>query len=466
MDKYKDLKELINKRSIKGVVFDFDGTIVNLFVNWSELKWQLKNKFLINQDTNLNNILIGINNKYGPSGLEDAYNLIQIYELKDLEKAIVNKNILEIIKECHEKNIKLGVFSSNMKRTVDYLLDKLKIKDLFDIIITKEDVKLYKPEPEGLQLIINRWKINKSDALFVGNDNLDKLCGMNIGVETFTIENIKRPLVSIILFTYNAEKYIKNNLKSICSQKFQDFEILVVDKFSNDRTVEIAKEFDKVKILSAPIERSTQVNYGVKHSLGKYIFITGVDIEYQPDYLIKAVEKCEMEGYDAIYTSVVTKNDSYFGKCKALERLCYVGDDLHESARFVKKDVFLKLGGYDENLVAGEDYDFQRKLNENGYKTGRVDVIAEYHLGEEESIDHIIKRSFYYGKTLFAYFKKHKRSGFKQMSPIRRSYFKHWQVWLKDPIHTLGFIFYKLLQYTFGGLGLIYAIIINYRVKE
>lgn len=272
-----------------------------------------------------------------------------------------------------------------------------------------------------------------------------------------------KPLISIILFTYNAEKYIDNNLKSMNKQKFNDFEILMVDKYSNDETVKIAKKYNNVRVLNAPIERSTQVNFGVKNAKGKYIFITGVDIEYHPHYLEKAVALCEKGGFDAVYTSVLTKNDSFFGKCKALERLCYVGDNAHESARFVKKDVFLKVGGYDENLVAAEDYDFQRKLNDGGFKTGRVDVIAEYHLGEEESLRHIIRRSYYYGKTLFQFLKKHKGSSVAQMSPVRFSYFKHWRIWLKDPIHTLGFIFYKITQYFFGSLGMLVAIISNYK---
>lgn len=276
-----------------------------------------------------------------------------------------------------------------------------------------------------------------------------------------------KPLVSMVLFTYNAEAYIKNNLKSMLAQKYDNFEIVMVDKFSEDKTKEIARTFKQVKIYDAPLERSTQANYGVKMAKGKYVFLTAVDMEYTPDYLSKCVEKCEREGYDAIYTSVLTKNDSFFGKCKALERKCYVGDDAHESARFVKREVFLKLGGYDENIVAGEDYDFQRRLNKGGYKTGRVDVVAEYHLGEEETLKHIIRRSYYYGKTFYSYFKKNKSAeSVMQMSPIRGSYFKHWKIWLKDPVHTFGFTFYKFIQYLFASFGLIVAIFTNYGINK
>lgn len=276
-----------------------------------------------------------------------------------------------------------------------------------------------------------------------------------------------KPLVSMVLFTYNAERYIENNLNSMLKQKYENFEIVMVDKFSLDKTQEIARRFKQVKIYQAPLERSTQANYGVKMAKGKYIFLTAVDMEYVPEYVSKCVEKCEKEGYDAIYTSVLTKNNSFFGRCKALERKCYIGDDTHETARFVKRQVFLDLGGYDENIVAGEDYDFQRRLNKNGYKTGRVDVVAEYHLGEEETLKHIIGRSYYYGKTFYSYFKKNgSAESVVQMSPIRGSYFKHWRIWLKDPLHTMGFIFYKTTQYLFASFGLITAVVTNYAIKD
>lgn len=280
------------------------------------------------------------------------------------------------------------------------------------------------------------------------------------------MEKTIKPSLSVILFTYNAENYIKDNLRSLFSQKFKDMEVILVDKYSKDKTKVIAKRFPEVRIFDAPIERSTQINAGVKKALGKYVFITAVDMKYHPDYLTNAFLKCEKESYDAIYTSVLTENNTFFGKCKALERECYVGDQRHETARFVKKETFLAVGGYDENLVAAEDYDFQRKLDKSGYNTGQVDVIAEYHLREEETVGEIIKRSFYYGKTFPSFLAKHKASAVSQMSPVRISFFKNWRLWVSDPVHSAGFIFYKSLQYLSGGAGLLYGMITNYSIKK
>ncbi len=143
-----------------------------------------------------------------------------------------------------------------------------------------------------------------------------------------------------------------------------------------------------------------------------------------------------------------------------MERQCYVGDDLHETARFVKREIFDKIGGYDESLIGGEDYDFQRRLNKGNYRTGRVEG-ADYHLREERSVADIIKRSFYYGETLTFFYKKYKISGIKQFSPIRKVYFTHWKLWLKNPFLLVGFIFFKIVQYIAGGVGFIYQSIKN-----
>jgi len=187
MDKQKTLNNILKDSTIRGVIFDFDGVIVDLFVDWLGLKQELKSKFFLNGEIKLNDILAEVNKKLGPEGLKDAYNLVEIYELKYSNKTIVNKNILGVFNDCYKKNIKLGIFSSNMKKTIDYFLEKLRIKNLFNIIVAKEDIKAYKPNPEGLKLIIDKWKIDKNNLIFIGNDENDKICGERAGIKTFII---------------------------------------------------------------------------------------------------------------------------------------------------------------------------------------------------------------------------------------------------------------------------------------
>ena len=59
----------------------------------------------------------------------------------------------------------------------------------------------------------------------------------------------KNPLVSIIITNFNKEKYIYQTIKSAINQKYEKFEIIVVDNFSSDNSCEIISKFKNVKLL-------------------------------------------------------------------------------------------------------------------------------------------------------------------------------------------------------------------------
>lgn len=261
-----------------------------------------------------------------------------------------------------------------------------------------------------------------------------------------------KPLVSCIIPTKNSEEFLFECLKSLKSQTYSPIEIIVVDNFSTDLTKKIA-DYYGVPFYQFGTERATQDNFGVLQSKGKYIYLSGSDMTRDLDFVEQAVEKLE-QGYDALYMSVLTDRNikHYWGKVKALERLTYIGDNTIESARFFRKDVFTALGGFDIELVQVEE-DFQHRLDSNGYKTGRINA-REYHLHEEENLGQVFKKSFYYGKFMRHYLKKHKTRGIKQLQPLRSSFFRNWRLFLKQPLLTIGFIIYKIVQYTSGLMGM------------
>lgn len=261
------------------------------------------------------------------------------------------------------------------------------------------------------------------------------------------------PQVTCIIPTKNAEEFLAECLESLKKQTYLNKEIIVVDNFSTDNTKEIAEQYSGLFCQIGP-ERGAQDNFGVLKAKGEYIYLTGADITRDTDYIKQGVRKLQ-EGYDAIYMSVLTDKrvTHYWGRVKALERLTYIGDNVIESARFFRKDVFIALGGFDPELVQIEE-DFQHKLDQAGYKTGRIEA-REYHLHEEENLWKIFEKSYYYGKFMRHYLKKHKKRGIKQLQPARACFFKHWKLFLKQPLLTLGFIIYKVVQYSGGILGMI-----------
>ena len=241
-------------------------------------------------------------------------------------------------------------------------------------------------------------------------------------------------------------------MRSLKDQTYSPIEIIVVDNFSTDLTKEISKYYGANFHKIGP-ERAFQDNFGMLQAKGKYIYLSGSDMTRDLDFIEQGVRKLE-EGYDAIYMSVLTDKrvTHYWGKVKALERLTYIGDNVIESARFFRKDVFTTLGGFDTELVQIEE-DFQHRLDKGGYKTGRIDA-REYHLHEEENLWQVLKKSIYYGKFMRHYLKKHKGRGVKQLQPARNCFFRNWRLFLSQPHLTIGFIIYKIVQYLGGIIGM------------
>jgi len=266
------------------------------------------------------------------------------------------------------------------------------------------------------------------------------------------------PLVSTITPVLNGEQYIHENLSSIKKQTYPHIEIIVVDNFSTDSTVSIAKKMGATVYQKGP-ERTAQDNYGVEKAKGKYIFITGCDMVLDTEYIEQCVRVCENEGYDAVYASVLSKTTNFWSKVKGLERECYIGDDFIESARFFRRDVFLKIGGYDSSLtIHSDDYDMQKRLNNAGYKTGRISA-RETHIDEIDSLKEVFLKSFYYGLNSVDYLKKYPTYATTQLMPVRSSYFRNYKLFLKHPLLSIGFIIFKLVQYSSASIGLLFGIL-------
>ncbi len=275
---------------------------------------------------------------------------------------------------------------------------------------------------------------------------------------------MKNPLVSVIIPTLNSEKLILNCLKSIKNQTYKNIEIIVVDGHSKDRTVDIAKRYAKVyiygpdqskeRVFGGPYQR----NYGVSKAKGKYIYYVDSDMELTPNVIKDCVYLINKKNADAVIVPEESFGKSFWAKCKWLERRCYWGDDLIEAPRFIKRDVWNKLGGLDVKLGGGDDWDFHRRLKLNGYKIVRTKELVMHNEGEL-TLRKLFKKKFIYGKTVTNYFKKHKdkSTNIKQFTIFRKAYFKNLKLFLKHPILSIGFLIMRFTEYFAALSGIIYS---------
>lgn len=259
------------------------------------------------------------------------------------------------------------------------------------------------------------------------------------------------PLVSVIIPTKNSSKTLEVCLQSIKKQTYQYIEIIVVDNNSIDQTKEIAAKYTD-KVFNKGPERSAQVNFGVNQAEGLYVYKVDSDFVLEEDVVSQCVKKIE-DGFDAVVVhNTPDETVSWIAKIRKFEVDMYKYDITHSSARFLKKDAYEKISGFNEKITAGEDYDLQNKLNRGGFKTGFINAEA-LHLGEPTSFWKHMKKYYDYGKNFVNYKSENKEESKKQLGFFRGVYIKNWKLFLLHPIQAIGFIIYNSCKFGFGGMG-------------
>jgi glycosyltransferase involved in cell wall biosynthesis len=227
----------------------------------------------------------------------------------------------------------------------------------------------------------------------------------------------KTPLVSVVVPTFNSSATLAKCLQSVKNQCYERIEMIVVDRYSEDETVRIAKHYGATVLLTGP-ERSSQKNYGARHSSGEFVYFVDSDFVLEEDTVSRCVDGCK--DFDAVATINYSVGHSLWGKSIELKERFLAHDPTIETVKFVRRTAFLQIGGFDQSLIVGEDLDLYRRLQESGFKIRRIRAI-EWHAGEPETLKDIAKRSFYYGKVVKAYLKKRKGYAVRQLSPVKPS---------------------------------------------
>ena len=107
---------------------------------------------------------------------------------------------------------------------------------------------------------------------------------------------MQKPLVSVVMPTYNAEQYLNETMDSLLSQTFKNFELLIIDDASKDNTRKIIRSYKdaRIKLINGPQKGlATALNYGIKIANGKYIARMDADDIALPERFAKEVEFLE-----------------------------------------------------------------------------------------------------------------------------------------------------------------------------
>lgn len=269
----------------------------------------------------------------------------------------------------------------------------------------------------------------------------------------------EQPLISVIVPTRNSTLTLGLCLSSIKNQTYANIELIVVDNNSTDGTKEVAQKYTSFVFNKGP-ERNAQRSYAISQASGEYYTLIDSDMELSPGVIEAALHKCEQEGCDAVVLPEISVGEGFLAGCRKLEKLCYLNDsDMELANRFIRASVFHAVGGYDDNKdwIGGEDFDLSERFVENGYRVGRINDLIRHH--EVVPFRTMVRKYYTYGKYIPRHIRKHPRKGARQFFLfIRPAYVRNWRLFLKDPVHGLGLLFVKFVQYVAGGIGFLFSL--------
>ncbi|MDR1992285.1 MAG: glycosyltransferase [Nitrososphaerota archaeon] len=259
--------------------------------------------------------------------------------------------------------------------------------------------------------------------------------------------DIVLPLVSVVVVTKNEEKNIATCLQSVKNQTYHNIELIVVDNFSEDQTVEIAKKYT-ANIYSKGNERSAQKNYGANVAAGKYVLYVDADMILNPNLISDCKRKCETEQKDALYVPEKIIGKGFWIKVRDFERGFYNGTVV-DAVRFVRKDLFVDVGGFDESLVGPEDWDLDRKVR----LIGAVGI-SDVGLCHNEGVFHIkryLEKKKYYIEGIQKYIEKWGANDSQIAKQVGLSYRMFgvftedgkWRTLFKHPVLLIGLYFLR-----------------------
>jgi glycosyltransferase involved in cell wall biosynthesis len=238
----------------------------------------------------------------------------------------------------------------------------------------------------------------------------------------------KRPMVSVIIPCRNEEIWIGRCIESIINNDYpkDSLELFIVDGLSDDKTVEIAESYKQkypfIKVLKNENKIfPAAINLAYKNSIGEAIIILGAHAEYSANYISENVRSLFLHKVDNVGglvkqiwpvqntagKAITMVLSSRFGIGGATYRL---GTDKPVLVSTVfggcyRRDVFERIGLFNEDLVSSSDMDFNTRLKKIGGKILLIPDIEVYYHYAETNFMKFIKNNF--------------RNGFWSINPIR-----------------------------------------------
>ena len=219
--------------------------------------------------------------------------------------------------------------------------------------------------------------------------------------------------ISVIIRTYNEEKHIEEVLKSLKQQSYPNYEIIIVDSESTDKTIQIVKKYDVkiVKILKKDFNYSYASNIGVQNSNGDICcFLSGHSVPFNDNYLELINDIFQNVKIGGCYGDTIALEDGSITE-KAFNMLGYLKNKIKNKDKIIyEKEIHPGILSCSNAAIRKElllKYPFANELGKNGGE----DVEVAYRIMKEkleivQVSDLLVKHS--HGKGFFKFIKEFK----------------------------------------------------------
>jgi len=176
----------------------------------------------------------------------------------------------------------------------------------------------------------------------------------------------KNPTISIITATYNSEKYLEKTLQSLLKQNYKNFEVIIIDGLSTDKTIGIINKYKKI-INYCISEKDKGIydafNKGIKEARGKYLVMVNSDDILMPNAL-KYLKKYDEQNpkIDFIFGSVKKHWGILHGYYPKKIYYSWGFYPSHSTGFFIKRKSAKKIGLYNLKYKYHADYDYLYRM--------------------------------------------------------------------------------------------------------
>jgi glycosyltransferase involved in cell wall biosynthesis len=207
------------------------------------------------------------------------------------------------------------------------------------------------------------------------------------------------PLISVVIPVYNREVYLQKTLDSVKNQTYPNIEVIIVDDGSTDGSGRIAKQNKDLVYLNQTNQGPAAArNTGIKAARASLItFLDSDDI--WDKRALSTLYKGLLNNSKIHVVEGMFQNVEYLGaEMKLIDAprySCFLGSIL------VKREVFEKVGYFNEQLILAEDIDWYVRCWEHGIIKERVNFITTFYRQHKKNITHTNGKALFYRSLMY-----------------------------------------------------------------